>query len=292
MEISRGLVIAEPWIDHILEGRKDWEMRSTATSVRGWFGLIRKGSGQIEGLARLIDCGTALSQADMIAHVDRHRIPEKMIRSGAVAKWNIPWKLADIMRLERPVPYEHKSGAVTWVSLSREVSETLGKMVSRSTVPRAPEPARWTPEGSGQRPSNNAVADTHEGAIKPMRAPDPAVSTISNTEEKVLGRSRLTSGNLRNNHFYLTDVLDAFPHNTIGGRNRSEAAAREVSIDWGGPHPVSSDIDATKRMFRRRGWVGDFFSATHAQEGDTVVITSTSPYQVRVYLECTATNNE
>jgi hypothetical protein len=53
------------------------------------------------------------------------------------------------------------------------------------------------------------------------------------------------------------------------------------------PHIVSSDIDATKRMLRRRGWVGHFFSASKAQEGDTVVLTSPSPYQVRVYLERT-----
>ena len=59
MTVARGLIIDAPWIDHILEGRKDWEMRSQATSVRGWIGLIRKGSGQVVGIARLVDCGKA-----------------------------------------------------------------------------------------------------------------------------------------------------------------------------------------------------------------------------------------
>ena len=62
MTVTRGLIIADPWIDHILNGRKDWEMRSQATSIRGWFGLIRKGSGSVVGLARLRDCGMALNQ--------------------------------------------------------------------------------------------------------------------------------------------------------------------------------------------------------------------------------------
>ncbi|WP_147438858.1 hypothetical protein [Roseovarius spongiae] len=292
MEISRGLVIAEPWIDHILEGRKDWEMRSTATSVRGWFGLIRKGSGQVEGLARLVGCGTALSQADMIAHVDRHRIPEKMIRSGTVAKWTIPWKLADIVRLEEPVPYEHKSGAVSWVSLSHDVQKKLSTLVPQHGATDTEPHVLRTPTDVRQKPTENVKK--HRLIGKPTRGiqKKPAVGPISNAEEMVLGRTRLTSGNLRNNHFYLTEFLAAFPRDTIGGRNRSEAADRELSIDWGGPHPVSSDIDATKRMFRRRGWVGNFFSAANAQEGDTIVVVSASPYQVRVYLEHAAFGNE
>lgn len=90
MCVTRGLIIADPWIEHILGGRKDWEMRSQATSVRGWFGLIRKGSGTVVGLARLVDCGRALDQAEMIANFDPHRIPVDMIRRGEVAKWVVP----------------------------------------------------------------------------------------------------------------------------------------------------------------------------------------------------------
>ncbi len=292
MEISRGLVIAEPWIDHILEDRKDWEMRSTATSVRGWFGLIRKGSGQIEGLARLVGCGTALSQADMIAHVDRHRIPEKMIRSGTVAKWTIPWKLADIVRLEEPVPYEHKSGAVTWVSLSHDVQQKLSTMVPHHGATDAEQHVLRAPTDVRQKPTENVTIASANWQTDKRHSEKPAVGPISNADEMVLGRTRLTSGNLRNNHFYLTEFLDAFPRDTIGGRNRSEAADRELSIDWGGPHPVSSDIDATKRMFRRRGWVGNFFTAANAQEGDAVIVVAASPYQVRVYLERAAIGNE
>jgi len=30
----RGLIIAEPWIDYILEGKKTWEIRGTSTKIR------------------------------------------------------------------------------------------------------------------------------------------------------------------------------------------------------------------------------------------------------------------
>ena len=42
MKISKGLVIADPWIGCILKGEKAWEMRSTSCSHRGWFGLPRR----------------------------------------------------------------------------------------------------------------------------------------------------------------------------------------------------------------------------------------------------------
>ena len=84
MSITRGVVIADPWIDHILQGSKNWEMRSRATAMRGWFGLIRRGSGQVFGLARLVNCGTALDQAAMIDSIPHHRIPEDMMRRGEV----------------------------------------------------------------------------------------------------------------------------------------------------------------------------------------------------------------
>lgn len=62
-------------------------MRSQATAHRGWFGLIRKGSGQVVGLARLVDCGATLSLSEMIANYDHHRIPTDMIVHGEVSKW-------------------------------------------------------------------------------------------------------------------------------------------------------------------------------------------------------------
>jgi len=40
---TKGLVIKSPYIDRILAGTKTWEMRSSATSVRGPIALIKQG---------------------------------------------------------------------------------------------------------------------------------------------------------------------------------------------------------------------------------------------------------
>lgn len=133
MKISKGLIIADPWIGYILKGEKRWEMRSTGCSHRGWFGLIRKGTGAVWGIAKLTNVGHSLSPDEMVESFEKHRIPEEMIRSGEVAKWNTPWKLADVTQLKTPVPYEHKSGAVTWVELGPVVSSEIERQVEGRT---------------------------------------------------------------------------------------------------------------------------------------------------------------
>ena len=123
--IMKALVIDMPWINLILDGSKTWEMRSTKTKLRGQFGLIRKGSGMVWGVASLSDCGEAMEAQELIRHLDKHRIPEQMIRSGEVAKWNRPWKLTSVRKLALPVPYKHKPGAVTWVKLEPYVAAAI-----------------------------------------------------------------------------------------------------------------------------------------------------------------------
>jgi hypothetical protein len=125
MQVTKGLIIADPRIGYVLDGSKIWEMRSSKTSVRGPFGLIRKGTGAIWGIATLADVARALTPTEMFASCDKHRIPAEMIRSGQVAKWNIPWILADVRRLAKPVRYDHPSGAGTWVNLADDVSRAI-----------------------------------------------------------------------------------------------------------------------------------------------------------------------
>ena len=64
--IAKVLIIAESWIGYVLDGSKTWEMRSSGASHRGWFGLIRKGTGAIYGIARLVDVGAPLSPEQMV----------------------------------------------------------------------------------------------------------------------------------------------------------------------------------------------------------------------------------
>lgn len=113
IEIERGLIIDEPWIEKILSGSKTWEMRSRKTKIRGKIALIKKGSGLIVGIADLYGCLSCDPEKLPIA-VGFHGIPPSMF--NVFEKWNVAWKLRSVERVE-PIPYQHKQGAVIWVKL-------------------------------------------------------------------------------------------------------------------------------------------------------------------------------
>ncbi|OJW75728.1 MAG: hypothetical protein BGO57_14725 [Sphingomonadales bacterium 63-6] len=316
MRVTKGLIIADPWIGYILGGTKDWEMRASGASHRGWFGLIRKGTGAVYGVARLIEVGAPLAPAEMIATFEHHRIPEHMIRSGEVAKWNTPWKLADVRRLERPVLYRHKSGAVTWVELDDAAINGIASQFEAKVT--TINPATAMPMADASRRDRFGDADTvkvdvsqrgrklhidvewDDGkpdvaapakpspsapvmpAAQPLTLRDVAASRVATG--RVIGEVEITDGNLTNSHIYLRSFFDRFPADAIGGSNKATRAKRDLTIDWGGGEPVQTDLDGQKKFFRARGWIGAFYQLHRARTGDRVVVEEVAPYRYRVSL--------
>lgn len=280
MKITSGLIIADPWIGLILDGFRTWEMRSSGTSRRGWFGLIRKGTGTVCGVARLVDTGAPLSPDEMVATFERHRIPEAMIRSGEVAKWNTPWILADVQRLATPVPYRHRNGAVTWVKLDDDVAEAVGRQIRGSSAA--------TPDVRDVQPEPSARLSTTIHRDQPAAPPPNPFLYSGSNGGTLIGEVEITQGNLDNNHIYLRSFFDRFPEDAVGGSNRHQKAVREVVVDWGGGAPVRTDLDGSKRFFRARGWVRSFFEQNGAQAGDYVLVEETGPYSYRVRLRKSA----
>ena len=118
--ISEALIIDEPWISKILRGEKTWELRSTHCHKRGWVGLIRKGSGLVVGVARVVDSIGPLSESELAAAEQLHRVPAATLM--AMPKYRHAWVLDGARALANPLPYEHRPGAVIWVRLADRVS--------------------------------------------------------------------------------------------------------------------------------------------------------------------------
>ncbi len=117
---------------------------------------------------------------------------------------------------------------------------------------------------------------------KSAAAPTPSSLEPPPHAGRIIGTTEITQGNIDNNHIYLRSFLEEFPADAIGGSNRSSAALREVSVDWGGGEPVMTDLDGTKRFFRKRGWIGEFFKLYKVKAGDVVSVEEVAPYQYRL----------
>jgi hypothetical protein len=132
LNVTRGLVIDQPWVGLIADRKKTWEMRTRATKVRGWIGLIEKGTGTVIGMACLTDSLPALSRNAHHLHFKKHRVPARSSCKTYNGKYLIPWVLAKAFRLPKPLVYQHPSGAVTWVRFDGEVLRSLTRRL-RST---------------------------------------------------------------------------------------------------------------------------------------------------------------
>lgn len=112
----RALIIAEPWIDHILDGHKVLEFRTRNTNIRERIGLIRKGSGTIVGTCEL--AGTiGPATAHELAILPGHTSTTAGLEEYSKGKLLYAWKLSNVEKLNVPLPYKHPHGAQSWVRL-------------------------------------------------------------------------------------------------------------------------------------------------------------------------------
>lgn len=127
-KITKALIIDEPWITRIINGEKDWEMRSTPSRIRGPIGLIRKGSLQVVGIADFHDVSGPYDNEQLVSNTHHHTIPSVMFDEPGY-KWRYAWKFRDAQALTIPVSYQHKNGAVTWVELNTEATEMIAQQL-------------------------------------------------------------------------------------------------------------------------------------------------------------------
>ena len=131
--ITRGLVIAQPWIGYILRGEKSWEMRSRNSQLRGSIALIEKGTGTVVGVARLTEVKGPFTPEQLAEHEHLHRVPGSIYQSPDY-KWHYAWVLQDVQALPNPVPYQHKNGAVTWVVLNEEAQQAIAAQLALNGI--------------------------------------------------------------------------------------------------------------------------------------------------------------
>lgn len=258
----KALIVAEPWIGLILSGKKTWEMRKTTASHRGPFALVRKGSGTVVGVARLVDSLPPLGSSEAYAQAEAlHQIPSDRQARAFTDGWRTPWVIADARALSRPVPYIHPSGAVIWVNLDGQVATEVLALVGIPAETTAPPDAIWG-----------------ETRAAPVAAKTPG------TVHSKSGAVRLSGGNIRNHHINLRSIASLFPADVFGGSDRTKIAPRQLMVTFRPGEVIETDIDDTKKIFRARGAVGDFFRLAQAREGDIVDVSMTGPYAVSVTL--------
>jgi hypothetical protein len=169
----RGLVIREPWIGKILAGEKTWEMRSKPTQIVGEIALVRQGAGLVVGTAKLTGSLPALTRQTYMDHHPQHAIPADMLDAVIENGWVYPWVLSDVRPLSRPVAYQHRPGAVTFVVMEEPVIAVIRRSagIGDAQPPATHKPAAAVAQAQAQTPRHVGPAGRPAAATSSAERP-------------------------------------------------------------------------------------------------------------------------
>lgn len=110
------LIIKQPWIDHILSGKKKFEIRGTKCSKVGdRIYLAMAGAGGIVvGSAHFDACHGPLRHPEWLEMADGHCVAGKALPYGGRT---FAWELSAVERFRIPVKYVHKKGTIVWAKM-------------------------------------------------------------------------------------------------------------------------------------------------------------------------------
>ena len=86
-EVAHRLPLASPavkphWCRLLVLGEKTWELRGSATHVRGRVALVASGTGCIHGGATLVACHGPLTEAQLAQTHAKHCVPAELLRGA------------------------------------------------------------------------------------------------------------------------------------------------------------------------------------------------------------------
>lgn len=182
--ITKALIIDEPWITKILNGEKDWEMRSTSSRIRGPIGLIRKGSLQVVGIADFIDVSGPYDNEALVSYTNYHKIPSERF-SQPDYKWRYAWELSNVKPLAEPASYIHKSGAVIWVELDEQAVENIARQLNGESFEAYLAKAPKADIEQIQIPKDKAADVIQSIQVEPIQSPPEFVETPAKPLQQV-----------------------------------------------------------------------------------------------------------
>ena len=107
-ELEKVLLLKPEWLDHILSGRKDLEIRARSAQ---WAGPIGLATGcELHGYCKVVS-SRPVSREELLALQHRTCCPPELINY----KQPWVWELTEVHRLSDPLSLPRKKGQVVWV---------------------------------------------------------------------------------------------------------------------------------------------------------------------------------
>lgn len=144
-----ALVIKKQWCEKIFEGTKIWEIRGTALAKRTRICIAQSKSKSLIGEVDIVDClqvgrmenGQLIPWSDSEWHQQNfigaeENLPKHCIEDLSCIAYSkiYAWVLDNKQRYDKPKPYRHKTGCITWVRLDNSAARPVGTPARRRSA--------------------------------------------------------------------------------------------------------------------------------------------------------------
>lgn len=129
---AMGLIVKDPFATMIVKGEKTWEVRTKHTKLRARIGIVKSGSKTVIGEVSLLDC-IELTEHMLHTCFPLHKIQDinqVFKHTGNTDVQYYAWVLEKACQYDRPQPYQHPRGAITWVRLKPTDMKRSSSMTS------------------------------------------------------------------------------------------------------------------------------------------------------------------
>jgi len=105
----------------------------------------------------------------------------------------------------------------------------------------------------------------------------------------------LTTGNLKNNHIYITPFRDRLPEDVFGGNTKDKPSPKRIRLEYEGIQTQtfvpSTNKGKPRTFFEDRKFVGKFFEKSGAGVGDTILFEQLSPHHLKLSIRKSGTES-
>ena len=192
---ARALKVHRQWADLILDGTKTWEMRGSATSIRGRVALAVTKTNVLVGDVEIVGC-KKVGPAEFQASDNKHCVRDPVAVKQAHAYNELfAWILANPRRYKEPTPYPNPSGAVIWVLLQEPNATFASTQV-------------MTPNNAAQSHSTKSNADQDHDPANGAPKTSARQGKVAKQPPSVMSLQRLQQGDLQRYRAYAAGMVN------------------------------------------------------------------------------------
>ena len=94
---------------------------------------------------------------------------------------------------------------------------------------------------------------------------------------------KITNGNLKSHHIYITAVRDMLPADVLGGSTKEQESTTKSLVKFNPGPMVETDIPKGRNFFRNRAGIKEFFERANIKENDLIVIKKLGTHRFSIF---------